>query len=297
MTPTRASQPETRKPLQSDVAPKASPDRPYDLSHAEFETSVELERLRAQADLFWPKESPLYGRWGLATASWVLELGSGPGFVTENLCRDYGHAKATCLEVDPAMVEHARARFAASPRANIVCGSAEAIPFADNSFDFVFARFLFQHLTDPAKVAAEALRVLRPGGTFVACDIDLGLGPVVSPQFHGYETVRAKHEAFMKERGSHRMIGRQLWPILRQVGFSELDLEIVAQHSDEIGKEPFLQQFDPRSFAPLVSLGVLSSEDVAAAERDHEAFRSDPNAYAMIPVVAVRGRKSLAAQG
>jgi SAM-dependent methyltransferase len=44
----------------------------------------------------------------------------------------------------------------------------DALPFEDGSFDVVVAGELLEHLRDPRRVVSEVLRVLRPGGTFVA---------------------------------------------------------------------------------------------------------------------------------
>lgn len=43
-------------------------------------------------------------------------------------------------------------------------GDAQAMPFADESFDAVTSTSVFEHLPDPARAAAEVARVLRPGG-------------------------------------------------------------------------------------------------------------------------------------
>ncbi|MGH3103927.1 MAG: class I SAM-dependent methyltransferase [Gaiellaceae bacterium] len=44
----------------------------------------------------------------------------------------------------------------------------EPLPFEDASFDVVVAGELLEHIRDPAGLAAESRRVLRPGGVFVA---------------------------------------------------------------------------------------------------------------------------------
>ena len=48
-----------------------------------------------------------------------------------------------------------------------VVGDAHALPFCDNVFDRVFAFNVFEHLRDPATVAGEIRRVLKPGGAVV----------------------------------------------------------------------------------------------------------------------------------
>jgi len=48
-----------------------------------------------------------------------------------------------------------------------VLGVAESLPFQAESFALVFADWVVEHLTDPASVALEVFRVLKPGGFFV----------------------------------------------------------------------------------------------------------------------------------
>jgi SAM-dependent methyltransferase len=43
-----------------------------------------------------------------------------------------------------------------------------SLPFADASFDLIVSRMVFEHLEDPGPVAAELVRVTRPGGWICA---------------------------------------------------------------------------------------------------------------------------------
>lgn len=49
-----------------------------------------------------------------------------------------------------------------------ILGSAEDIPVADDQFNAVMLSEVLEHLPDPARVLAEARRVIRPGGRIVA---------------------------------------------------------------------------------------------------------------------------------
>jgi SAM-dependent methyltransferase len=58
----------------------------------------------------------------------------------------------------------------------ILRGDMHRMPFADRRFDLVFASHVFEHAFDFSRVAAECLRVLRPGGTLF-CAVPTGFEP------------------------------------------------------------------------------------------------------------------------
>ena len=114
----------------------------------------------------------------------VLEVGCGPGHLSSRLA-DQG-LNVTGLDLDPAMVERARANAepAASSRVGpgptFVVGDAAGLPFADASFDLVVSTFSMHHWSDRAAGLSEIARVLRPGGRVVIWDLKPGSAP-----FHG----------------------------------------------------------------------------------------------------------------
>lgn len=89
----------------------------------------------------------------------VLEVGSHWGPVAERLA-PRGVA-TVCVELDADVVRQAH-----TPAVRV---TAERLPFSDASVDVVTALNVLYFLARPGNAVAEARRVLRPGGTFVAC--------------------------------------------------------------------------------------------------------------------------------
>jgi ubiquinone/menaquinone biosynthesis C-methylase UbiE len=101
----------------------------------------------------------------------VLDVACGPGLVALPLAETAGHV--TGLDLTPAMLEKARALQRREGLSNLSwqLGRADALPYRREAFDAVVTRFSFHHLTDPARALAEMVRVCRPGGRVVVCDV------------------------------------------------------------------------------------------------------------------------------
>src|ERR1043165_9502877 len=116
----------------------------------------------------------------------LLDVASGPGYVVAAAAQR--GAIATGVDFSAPMVAEAARRYS---KMNFRRGDAEALPFADDSFDAVTMNFGLLHLGDPDKALAEACRVLRPGARFAftvwakpeeAAGFGIPLGPA---QRHG----------------------------------------------------------------------------------------------------------------
>jgi len=94
----------------------------------------------------------------------ILDLGAGTGVFTQLLGKRYRKADVTALDIAPAMLQQARARGVWWQRPRCVCGDAEALPFTDASFDFIFSNLMLQWCVDLPATLLELRRVLAPDG-------------------------------------------------------------------------------------------------------------------------------------
>lgn len=94
----------------------------------------------------------------------TLEVGCGEGRVSRDLAAR-GH-RVTGLDASPTLLRAAAER---DPGGTYVAGSAEALPFADQSFGLVVAYNVLMDVADMPAAVAEAARVLAPGGHLCAC--------------------------------------------------------------------------------------------------------------------------------
>ncbi|MCP2328350.1 ubiquinone/menaquinone biosynthesis C-methylase UbiE [Hamadaea flava] len=91
----------------------------------------------------------------------LLDLGAGRGALTAPALARGCHV--TAIDAAPGMVRRLAATF---PDAEVHTMDAQALAFADDSFDVVASSFVIHLLDDPAAGVAEAYRVLKPGGRF-----------------------------------------------------------------------------------------------------------------------------------
>jgi phosphoethanolamine N-methyltransferase len=103
----------------------------------------------------------------------VMDIGCGIGGIDVLLVRDYGAATVTGIDVEEPLVSRAheravRAGFA--DRITIRLVEPGPFPFSDASFDAVFSKDSMIHIPDKQALFKEVLRVLRPGGIFLASD-------------------------------------------------------------------------------------------------------------------------------
>jgi ubiquinone/menaquinone biosynthesis C-methylase UbiE len=133
-----------------------------------------------------------------------LEIGVGSGRFAAPLGVQVG------VDPSPAMLEVARARGIEA-----VQGTAEALPFDDDSFDHALVVTTICFVDSPAQMLAQARRVLKPGGRLVIGFIDRDSALGQDYLAHQAESV------FYREAKFHS--ADEVEQLLREAGFSISD--------------------------------------------------------------------------
>lgn len=93
----------------------------------------------------------------------VLDVGCGAAIDLARFAQ--GGAKVTGVDVAASAIELARANFSQQGlTGNFRVANGEQLPFADNTFDLVYAHGVVQYTASPKRLVEECRRVLKPGG-------------------------------------------------------------------------------------------------------------------------------------
>ena len=117
-------------------------------------TRNDMRRFRSVADSVGER---------VAERARVLEVAPGPGYLAVEIAKS-GRC-VTALDISKSFVKMTQENAACNGvTVDSRHGSASAMPFPDNSFDFVVSMAAFKNFTDPVGAINEVYRVLAPGG-------------------------------------------------------------------------------------------------------------------------------------
>jgi ubiquinone/menaquinone biosynthesis C-methylase UbiE len=138
----------------------------------------------------------------------VLDIGFGGGYLLAEMAKIVTLGHLSGIDTSSIMVNRALKKFRAPIRKGILdirLGSAEAMPFADGTFDKISSVNSIFYWSDLAKGIHEAYRVLQKGGLLVL-------------------TFTAKQDLDRQEFGIQSFTEDQVMNIIRGTGFDRIDI-------------------------------------------------------------------------
>jgi ubiquinone/menaquinone biosynthesis C-methylase UbiE len=204
----------------------------------------------------------------------ILDIGCGNGLCL-GVLRARGHRGLVCgADLSPGMLRSARAAAGAGP---LLVSDAQAISFADDTFDVTIAMHMLYHVPDRALAIAELRRVLRPDGVALV---------VTNSEAHFHELDDLIVECAAAATGVTRLPMRSYIHFTAESGAPELAAQFSSVETRDFVSQLVLDQVDPaldyvRSMSSFVAdtegqlEGVLEeiSRRIAAVIESEGAFR------------------------
>lgn len=188
----------------------------------------------------------------------VLEIGCGLGEDAVTMAkRVQPNGRTVAIDNSRQMIEEARRRSSLPVRMlEFMVADAQALPFADGTFDVCHADRVFQHLDTPNTALAELVRVVRAGGTIAICE------PVTTIAY-----MREDREIESTEPGEEpsAALMESLPDMLRQLGVADIEL---ARGPSRV--------LDPQAILKSVTQRDPSSSSAASAWHD-DLVRRNPH--------------------
>ena len=164
----------------------------------------------------------MMGRWskrvGVQFLDWLdppkglhwVEVGCGNGAFTEELIARCAPRAVDAIDPSEGQLAFARTRPAAK-LAKFHLGDAQALPFADASFDAAAMALVITFIADPAKAAAEMARVVRPGGLVATYMWDIAGGGIHLAPIGRALKAMGKDYSRISETAARRDTMQALW--------------------------------------------------------------------------------------
>jgi SAM-dependent methyltransferase len=198
---------------------------------------------------------------GVEEGQRVLDVGCGPGALTEELVRRVGAENVAAADPSPSFVDAARER---NPGVDVQHASAERLPFADDGFDAALAQLVVHFMKDAVAGIREMARVTKPGGVVAASVWDMGGARApISPFWIAARRLKptAQDEAGLAGTRQGHLAG-----IFEEAGLRDVE---VAEHSSSVEYESFDDWWRPYT----LGVGPAGVYATSLPDDEREALR------------------------
>lgn len=200
----------------------------------------------------------------------VLEAGCGVGAQTITLARNSPYANITSIDISESSLAEAKKKVEGAGFTNVTFrqGDIFNLPFEAESFDHIFVCFVLEHLAQPVEALNCLKSLLKIGGTITVIEGDHGSTYFYPDSKAAYKAIQCQVE-LQRRAGGNANIGRELYPLLNQANFSDIQVSPRMVYVDS-SRPQLVEGFTKNTFTAMIE-GVRDSS-IEAGLLDVETF-------------------------
>jgi ubiquinone/menaquinone biosynthesis C-methylase UbiE len=250
----------------------------------------EIERLLTQSKAMAPDALAMLERIGPMQGWTCLDIGCGPGGITDLLSARVGPSgRVIGLDRNAGFLEHARNSAAANTEFRQGDAYGSDLPAA--AFDLVHMRFVASTAGDPERLLKEARRLARPGGTIALQEPD-GSTLHCYPPHPAWKRLKAALIGAFNGVGADLELARRLYHFMHHAGLRDVQYRTAllgVRSTDPM--VDYLPSTVESLRGTILKLGLLGESDLDTALADCRAHLAKPGtSFSMYTVAQVWGR-------
>jgi ubiquinone/menaquinone biosynthesis C-methylase UbiE len=230
-------------------------------------STVEVDHLLAQAEVYAPEADELLDRLELARGATAIDVGCGVvGILPQLSARVGDEGRVVGLDLEPRLLALARDLLLRRGIAvETVQADARASGLDGASFDLVHARALLLNVTRPEEIVAELARITRPGG-IVALEEPDAAGWICEPPHPAFDRLRDVLIAMYRRLDKNFEQGRRTAQLLRDAGLRDVHVRATAR----VTRPGDYYQTFHLTLCALLRAPLLADPDVSASQFDDD---------------------------
>lgn len=253
----------------------------------------EQERLLIQAGVLAPLIYPWIDFTG---CQHVLEIGSGVGAQSHMLLSLYPHIELSCVEIEKKQIKKAKHNLTQfmDRRIHFMNQDAKDLELKKKA-DGVFICWVLEHLNDPAAVLAKARENMVSGAVIYITEV-FNSSFHFYPQLSGLDRYYQAYNQLQRNLGGDPDVGLRLGNLLKESGFSEIELSRSGFHLDQTQPKElkkianYWKELMKSGSEALLAAGIVNTSDVLQMEQDLDQIASDPEGVLYYQFIQAKAR-------
>ena len=118
----------------------------------------------------------------------IIDIGSGTGDIAKNILKTKFNGELHLLDLNSQMLNIGKSTIRKNKNVYFHQGNAEDLKFKNNTFDKYIISFCLRNVTLIDKALYEAIRVLKPGGSFYCLEFSTPTSPAINGIYNFYKS-------------------------------------------------------------------------------------------------------------